>query len=304
MSGAILVKRTTSGALPVNAPAGTSVGTLSPYYIQGEKYDLGSSLTGSVAIDLTDQDVIRNQFSGTLVGNVTFAFTSPPAPMAWHVHLAQNATGLWSVGWPAGVVWLNSAGAPRMPPYPNEEAIFSFLYDGSEITGTMSQKGYPRIRQLFMPHAQGIHWSNSGVTNPNCNIVGGADTGLPDGTYLTVNMIRYTASAGHYFTGRMHWHSNPVIQLGGSATALDSAGSPTQCISIASGGTVASSPVTDSVVMYGGSFGGGICLHLLTSNNKTLKLAQGVKASYTGGGAWSATTLAQFLADHGFLDAA
>jgi hypothetical protein len=309
MSGAILVKRTTSGALPVNAPAGTSVGTLSPYYIQGDKYDLGSSLTGAVAIDLTDQDVIRNQFSGTLVGNVTIAFTSPPAPMAWHIHLSQNGTGGFTVGWPVGVRWLNSESAPAMPQYANEDAVYSFVYDGTEITGTMSYKGYPTRRSLSLPHAHGIYWSSTGAQNSDCFIYGGAEAGLPDGTFVTLNQIVYQAKAGHIFYGQVFMAAGmsptvyPLIALGSTTSGLSAGGNPTMCIAISSGGTLPTAGVTDSFVMYAAQVAGGDqCPHFRTADNKTILLKQRRKSDFNN---WaSLSDVVNALVANGIFDQA
>lgn len=308
MSGAILVKRTTSGALPVNAPAGTSVGTLSPYYIQGDKYDLGSSLTGAVAIDLTDQDVIRNQFSGTLAGNVSIGFTNPPAPMAWHIHLSQNGTGGYTVGWPVGVRWLNSGSAPAMPQYANEDAVYSFVYDGTEITGTMSYKGYPTRRHVLLPHAHGISWSQGGTWNSDCNIVGGAETGNPDGTFVTLNQIVHNATGGHVFYGQMYLENGSqswLLRLGAQASSLVTAGNPTTCIAVGGGGTTPSAAAPGAFLLWAGQIGGNDhCPHILTANNKLIRLYQGQKTAYNGGGEWTASTLAQLLRDIGLLDTA
>ena len=305
MSGAILVKRTTSGALPVNAPAGTGVGTLSPYYIQGDKYDLGSSLTGSVAIDLTDQDVIRNQFSGTLAGNVTFAFTNPPAPMAWHIHLSQNGTGGYTVGY-TGVRWLNSASAPAMPQYANEDAVYSFMYDGTEITGTMSYKGYPTRRHLLLPHAHGISWSQGGTWNSNCNIVGGAESGNPDGTFVTLNQIVHSATGGHVFYGQMYLENGSqtwLLRLGAQASSLVTAGNPTACIAVGGGGVAPSAAAPGAFLLWAGQVGGNDqCPHFLTADNKTILLKQRRKADYNN---WaSLSDVVNALVANGIFDQA
>lgn len=302
---AILVKRTTSGALPVNAPAGTSVGTLSPFYIQGDKYDLGSSLAGSVAIDLTDQDVIRNQFSGTLAGNVTFAFTNPPAPMAWHIHLSQNGTGGYTVGY-TGVRWLNSASAPAMPQYANEDAVYSFMYDGTEITGTMSYKGYPTRRHLLLPHAHGISWSQGGAWNSNCNIVGGAESGNPDGTFVTLNQIVHNATGGHVFYGQMYLENGSqtwLLRLGTQVSSLVTAGNPTACIAVGGGGVAPSAAAPGAFLLWAGQVGGNDqCPHFLTADNKTILLKQRRKADYNN---WaSLSDVVNALVANGIFDQA
>lgn len=309
MSGAILVKRTSAGPLPVNAPAGDAgVGTLSPYYIQGPKYDLGSAMSGVIAINLTDQDIIRNQFGGTLAGNVSIGFTNPPAPMTWQIHLKQSAAGDCGVSWQEGIKWLNTLSPPAMPEYANEEAVYSFCFDGADITATMAYKGYPTRKHLLLPHAHGISWSQGGAWNSNCNIVGGAEAGNPDGTFVPLNRIVHNATGGHVFYSQLYLENGSqtwLLRLGAQATSLVTAGNPTACIAVGGGGHAPSAAAPGAFLVWAAQIGGNDqCPHILTANNKLIRLFQGSKIAYNGGGEWTTATLAQLLRDIGFLDTA
>lgn len=309
MTSAVFFKNAPVSGLQLLQPAEDERGILARVYLQGPKKDLGSALSGPVTIDLSDEDVIRNDFHGKLAGNVQVSFSNPPSAMRWHVELEQADAGGKTVSWQESVVWLNSGGAPAMPMYAGEKAIYTFRYDGTTIYGTQSYLGYPSRRTLFLPHAHGIQWSSTGAPNGNCSIIGGADDTLPDGVpYVAINSLTYNAAGGHIFYGKMHLQGGSfgtLLNIGATTTWITEAGNPTNCLVVGGGGVAPTAPVFGSFIMWAAQIGGGDqCPHILTANNKLLRLFQGVKSAYTGGGAWTAGTLAQYLVNAGFLDEA
>ena len=277
MSGAILVKRASESGIPYNQPAGSNVGNLSPFYLQGDAKAFGN-ITGAVAIDFTDQDVIRNQFSGTLTGNVTFAFTDPPAPMMFHVVLTQDGTGGRTVAWPAGVEWLNGASAPSMPTTAGDEAIYSFLFTGSRYIGMSGVLGFATLFNYILGNGRALSWSDDGSFNSS-NYISGIG---PAGNFGTANSVQITASGGIIPNSPVYHQSNVGVGVSGLTSNF---GSGTNVVSVADG-TAPSSAVAGTCIMYANAVAGSdACMHFLTADGKTIKLKQQAKASYNN---WAA----------------
>lgn len=252
MSGAILVKRTSESGIPYNAPAGSNVGELSQFYLQGDVKALGN-ITGATALDFTDANVIRNQFSGTLTGNVTFAFTDPPAPMHFHIILTQDGTGGRTVAWPAGVQWLNGASAPSMPTGAGDKAIYSFLFNGAEYVGQSGVLGFAEFNYI-LANGRVISWSDDGSFNGNNYIVGIG----PAGNYGVANSQVYVTSQVRYYTDN-YVISDPSSKffLGLGVGKEATTGSDVRCILMTS---YTNPPTTliNCYAQYSGISGGGV----------------------------------------------
>lgn len=250
---AILIKRTSESGIPYNAPAGANVGELCQFYLQGDVKALGN-ITGNVALDFTDVNVIRNQFSGTLTGNVNIAFTDPPAPMHFHVVLAQNATGGYSVGWPAGVDWLNGAGAPSMPTDAGDEAIYSFLFTGSRYIGQMGVLGFAELYNYILANGRVISWSDDGSFNPLNYIVGIG----PAGNFGTANSQSVVCSQMRYYTDNfILGDASGDAFLGVGADKTFVTGSDVKCILVTSN-TNPPATLTNCYAQYSRVSGGGV----------------------------------------------
>lgn len=254
MSGAILVKRTSESGIPYNAPAGANVGELCQFYLQGDVKALGN-ITGNVALDFTDVNVIRNQFSGTLTGNVNIAFTNPPAPMHFHVVLTQDGTGGRTVGWPAGVDWLNGAGAPSMPTGAGDEAIYSFLFTGSRYIGQMGVLGFAELYNYILANGRSISWSDDGSFNAN-NYIAGIG---PAGNFGTANSQVVVCSQSRYYTDTFvlgDAGGNAFLGLGADKSASFVTGSAIKCFLVSSY-TNPPATLTNCYAQYSGVSGGG-----------------------------------------------
>jgi len=277
MSGAILVKRTSESGIPYNAPAGSNVGELSQFYLQGDVKALGN-ITGATALDFTDANVIRNQFSGTLTGNVTFAFTDPPAPMMFHVVLTQDGTGGRTVAWPAAVEWLNGASAPSMPTTAGDEAIYSFLFTGSRYIGQAGVLGFATLFNYILGNGRALSWSDDGSFN-SANYMAGIG---PAGNFGTANSLGIHATGGIIPWDHTYFQENVGIGVSGVSSNF---GSGTKVLAVADG-TAPTGAVTGTCLMYANSVAGSdACMHFLTADGKTIKLKQQAKASYNN---WAA----------------
>ncbi len=277
MSGAILVKRTSESGIPYNAPAGSNVGELSQFYLQGDVKALGN-ITGATALDFTDVTVIRNQFSGTLTGNVTFAFTDPPAPMHFHVILTQDGTGGRTVAWPAGVQWLNGASAPSMPTGAGDKAIYSFLFNGAEYVGQSGVLGFAELYNHVLSNGRAVSWSDDGSFNSGAYISGIG----PAGNFGTANSVSIVATGGLVPWDNTYFQESVGIGVSGVSSNF---GSGTKVLAMADG-TAPSSAVSGAFLMYANAVSGSdACPHFLTADNKVIKLKQQAKASYNN---WAA----------------
>ncbi len=238
---AILIKRTSESGISYNAPAGNNVGELCPFYLQGDVKALGN-ITGNVALDFTNVNVIRNQFSGTLTGNVNIAFTDPPAPMHFHVVLTQDGTGGRTVGWPAGVDWLNGAGAPSMPTDAGDEAIYSFLFTGSRYIGQMGVLGFAELFNYILANGRAISWSDDGSFNAD-NYIAGIG---PAGNFGTPNSVGVHASGGIVIWNHTYFQQNVGIGVSGLPANFAN-GTNTEAMA---NGTAPNGNVTSAVLRY------------------------------------------------------
>ena len=250
---AILVKRTSESGIPYNAPAGSNVGELSQFYLQGDVKALGN-ITGATALDFTDANVIRNQFSGTLTGNVTFAFTDPPAPMHFHIILTQDGTGGRTVAWPAGVQWLNGASAPSMPTGAGDKAIYSFLFNGAEYVGQSGVLGFAELYNYVLGNGRAVSWSDDGSFN-SANYMAGIG---PAGNFGTANSQVVVCSQSRYYTDNfVLGDAGGDAFLGIGADKSFTTGSDVKCILVTSN-TNPPATLTSCYAQYSRVSGGGV----------------------------------------------
>jgi hypothetical protein len=99
------VSTVANAALP--KAGGTMTGDLKQLRETFAPVDLGN-ISGLVTVNLA----LGNHFYATLVGNVTFAFTNPPATgtaFSFMLELTQDATGSRVITWPGSVKLTNAS---------------------------------------------------------------------------------------------------------------------------------------------------------------------------------------------------
>lgn len=112
-------------------------GTLTgPVLHKGARYtavNLGSSLSGTVNIDLSAGDY----FYGTVTGNVTFNVTNPPASgQAVFFMLEVVNAGAFTITWPSAMQWTGGT-APSLTSSGTDILTFVTRDNGTTIHGAM-----------------------------------------------------------------------------------------------------------------------------------------------------------------------
>ena len=98
-----------------------------------DEFDNGNS----GAADTIDWNEGTKQKS-TLTASTTYTFTDPPGPANLTLRIVQDATGTWTVTWPASVKWAGGS-APTISAGANDIDIITFYHDGTDYFGSFIQ---------------------------------------------------------------------------------------------------------------------------------------------------------------------
>lgn len=140
-----------SAAIAVTKISGTAVNLSSAQSISGKKTfasTVGTITADSDAATITFNMTTSNLHSVTLGGNRTLAVSNLTAGQSFVLILKQDGTGSRTVTWfvspgsgtPA-IKWVGAA-APTLTTTASRADIFAFLYDGTDIYGSVVGQNY------------------------------------------------------------------------------------------------------------------------------------------------------------------
>ena len=117
------VKTTADAALP--KAGGTLTGEVQLKTVKNTAVNLGSSLSGSVALDLSAGDF----FYGTATGDVSFSISNAPSsgPVVF-IMIELTDAGTHTITWPASFAWPSGSG-PRLTDS-GVDIVAAYSYDG------------------------------------------------------------------------------------------------------------------------------------------------------------------------------